>query len=505
MKNLEADKLLRRNTRALYLRTLLAIAVGLFTSRIVLQTLGVTDYGIYGVVAGFIGLMAILNTSMADSTTRFISFELGRKTIAQGDVPKVLGASRALHFLIAMAVLLLAETVGLWYVRTGLNVPSESLQDTVIVYQIAVLSTLVSITQVPYTALIMSHERLTLYARVEIVNVALRLVAVLLLVVLPADKLILYAAMTAGISIGISLFYRIYCYRQFPESIGKVSWKKSSLLPMIKFSGQDLYGKGCETARHEGIILLLNRFFGVAVNAATSLSGTVNMAISNLTGSVLTAYHPRIVKAFSGRDFQSFNSLINRGLRVCGMLYLMMCLPLLVCTDEVLVLWLGEVPTFTAVFTQLGLIASFFTLLTGMLYAGMRAAGKIKVQSFFAGTVYLLVLPIIYISLFNGAEPDTAYLWLIGSNGLILAATLIIFKRAVPALKLEAVLRSLTVTIVYGVFTFMVIRATLSIVDTIDLASPETILHAVINLGVACFVSLICTAIYSKIKLTRNP
>lgn len=452
---------INRNSIALYLRTLLAVIVGFFTSRIVLQVLGVTDYGIYGVVAGFMGLMAILNTSMAGSTTRFISYHLG----TQGcdiSVARTFGAARTVHIIIAGIVFVLAQTVGLWYVNHELNVPHASLWATNWIYQIAIISTIVSITQVPYLALIMSHERLTLYAWVEVVNVSLRLLCVGLLIILPADKLILYAVLTAAITIGITLYYRYYCRLHFPEAKVLPCRKKSVIMPMIRFSMQDLYGNGCQTARHEGIILILNRFFGVAINAATSLANTVGMAVSQLTASVLTAYQPGIFKAHAGGDFKTFNSLINRAVFVCGLLYLTMAVPLSYCIEDVLTLWLDDTPEWTATFCIYVIAGLVLMTYANVILTAVRATGRIAIMSFVSGTVYLLALPIAFFLLRYFPFPPLAYIVIIGSNFIVIMAALLILKREEPAFRCLRAIIAIAASVVGPAISYVVIHKTVA-------------------------------------------
>lgn len=435
---------LLRNSTAMFVRALVAVLVGIYTSRVVLEVLGVTNYGIYGLVAGFIGLAAFLNTSMAGATSRFLTFELGREHLEQ--LAGTFAAARALHFAIAAAVVVLGETVGLWAVNCWLNIPPESLVSANVVYQLAILSTAVSITQVPYTAILMSRERLTLYAYVEIAAVVVRLLAVWGLVIVPGNKLIWYAIQIAVINIAIAAFYRMYCRRRFAECRAGMSYRADAVKPMIRFCLVDLYGNGCVTVRQEGTNLILNLFFGVAINAAASLAGTVIMAINSLTNSVLAAFRPRIVKSFARGDIAGFNAMINKGMLLNGLLFMTIAIPVFVEAPALFRLWLVEVPDWSVTFCRTILIGAVILLFNAYIVAGVHATGRIARISFIGGTLYLLSLPVICLLLQFGYRPDIAYIVVAADNLVILICTIVMLKQQVEGFSAIRIPATIAVT-----------------------------------------------------------
>ena len=258
------NKRIAKNTIMLYIRMFISMLVGLYTSRVVLATLGVEDYGIYGVVGGVVAMMGFLNASMSGATSRFLTFELGR-----GDkdrLAKTFSSALIVHIAIAIIVFILAETVGLWFLCNKLNIPEGRMEAAHWVYQFSILATMLSITQVPYNATIIAHEKMDVYAYMEILNVSLKLLIVYLLCIGNFDKLILYASLMLAVSILIMMVYRIYAIRQFPEAHFHWIWDKTYLRPLLSFSGWDLYGNACVIARQQGTNFLINIFYGVVFN-----------------------------------------------------------------------------------------------------------------------------------------------------------------------------------------------------------------------------------------------
>ena len=268
----ENNKRIAKNTIMLYLRMFLTMVVGLYTSRVVLQTLGVEDYGIYGVVGGIVAMMGFLNASMSGATSRFLTFELGR-----GDkerLSKTFSSALVVHIIIAVIVFVVAETVGLWFLCYKLVIPENRMVAAHWVYQLSILSSMITITQVPYNSSIIAHEKMDVYAYVEILNVTLKLLIVYLLVIGNFDKLILYAILMFAVSVIIMMVYRIYCLRRFEECKFRLFLDKDYLKPLLSFSGWDLYGNTDFSVRQQGANFLLNMFYGVVLNAAYNIATT---------------------------------------------------------------------------------------------------------------------------------------------------------------------------------------------------------------------------------------
>lgn len=375
----------------------LVAIVGLYTSRIVLEALGVDDYGIYGVIGGVVGMASFLNTSMAGATSRFITFELGRKN--EEKLKQIFSTALIIHIIIALIVAVLAETVGLWFVNNKMNFPEGKMIVVNTLYQFTIISMLVSFTQVPYTAMIMAYEKMNIYAYFEIINVMLKLIIVYFLLLVDNDRLVFYAAMMLAISIVSALLYRYYCLRKFKNARFSFVWNKEIIKSMLSFSGFDLYGNMCTTMKFQGIPILLNMFFGVVANAGASIANTVTGAISGLTISISQAFNPQIIKQYSVGNIEQMLSVMRRSVQFTLLAYAVIGLPIFVKAHTVLLLWLGQVPEYSVEFIRLIIITTFFSIIVTTSNAALHATGNIKKISFYSGTIHLMVPLISYFML----------------------------------------------------------------------------------------------------------
>ena len=303
-----------KNTAYLYIRMFISMSVSLYTSRVILQTLGVEDYGIYNVVGGVVAMFGFINATMSSATSRFLTFELGKGTTDR--LKETFNSSFWVHVIIAVIIFLLSESVGLWFLISKMTLPEGREIAAHIVYQLSILSTIISITQVPYNATLIAHEKMDIYAYVEMVNVFLRLLILYILVIVDFDKLILYGILTMAISTGIALFYRFYCVRHYPECRIRFGAKKEIVKPMLSFSGWDFYGNMTVTARTQGVSMLLNVFFGPVMNAAAGISASVQNAVMAFAGNVNTAVRPQIIKYYAVGEYKKMESLINNACKL---------------------------------------------------------------------------------------------------------------------------------------------------------------------------------------------
>ena len=431
------NKRIAKNTIMLYIRMFISMLVGLYTSRVVLATLGVEDYGIYGVVGGVVGMMGFLNASMSGATSRFLTFELGK-----GDkerLAKTFSSALIVHIGIAIVVLILAETVGLWFLSNKLNIPAERMQAAHWVYQLSILSAMFGITQVPYNAAIIAHEKMDVYAYVEILNVSLKLLIVYLLCIGNFDKLILYASLMLAVSILIMMVYKIYAIRQFPEAHFHWIWDKTYLRPLLSFSGWDLYGNACVIARQQGTNFLINIFYGVVYNAASGIATTVQGTISGLAFNIILAFRPQIIKQYAKGNVEDMSKLVGNAVCFTTILFGCMSIPLILETHYIMKAWLGVIPEKSEIFCQILLIASFLGLLNNIWNTCIHATGKIKEISIFSGTFFLISLPIIYVVFQFKAPVESAYLVFILSIVFVNVSNLLIIKKEIPKLKLNFV------------------------------------------------------------------
>lgn len=386
-----------RNAVALALRMILVITIGLYTSRVVLRELGFDDYGIYGVVAGVISMASFLNVSMASATSRFLTFELGR-----GDRDKlrdVFSTALIIHLCLAVAVLLLAETVGLWFVNNKLVIPPDRMEAANWVYQFSVLSILVGFTQVPYNAILFAHEEMGIYAKAETINVALKLGIVYLLGILAGDSLIWYAGMILIVTAGMAMFYRIYCIRRFPESRFRFVWKKDLWRPMLGFSGFDLFNSFCFSIKEQGITVLINMFIGLTANAASGIAYTINGAVSSLANTIGQAFKPQIIKQYSIGDIAQMSRLMVRSVSMTWLMLACLLIPCTICLPEILTLWLGEYPDLTVAYGRTILLTMFVSITAVNAQYAIHATGKIRNLSLVNSSLLLSNLLIVYLAL----------------------------------------------------------------------------------------------------------
>ena len=302
------NKRIARNAAMLYIRMLLSVLIGLYTSRVVLQVLGVEDYGIYGIVGSVVAMMGFINASMSGATSRFISYELGRGNITF--LQETFSTSFIIHVLIALIIVILGETIGLWLLCYKLVIPDERMNAAHLVYQMSILSSVISITQVPYSACILSHEKMDIYAYFELLHVFLKLIIVYLLIIIPWDKLKVYSILVVSVSIFMCLLYRIYCIRNFKEARFSLVLNKKLIRRMMSFTSQTIFAHFSYTIRQQGINFVLNILFGVVVNAASGIATTINGIISQFSQNIIVAFNPQIIKNYSKGNYEQMNRLI---------------------------------------------------------------------------------------------------------------------------------------------------------------------------------------------------
>ena len=384
------------------------MGVTLYTSRVVLATLGVEDFGIYGVVGGVVAMLSFLNSSMSTATSRFLTFALGEGN--KEKFQKTFSSAVTVHIIIALIILFLAETVGLWFLENKLVIPEARMSAARWVYQLSILSALIAIIQVPYNATIISHERMDVFAYVEILNVCSKLGIVYLLVIGNFDKLILYATLILCVSAFIFLIYMTYCLMKFSECKYQFEWDKKYIYPMLSFSGWDLYGNLSVTARTQGVNILLNLFFGAVMNAANTIAVQVQGAVMVFANNIVMAVRPQIVKSYAAQNYQYTIKLVLSTAKYIYLLLLLLSLPLILEMNFVLNLWLKNVPPHAVSFCQLTLLFNFFATMSLIIVSAIHATGNTKRPSLINGTLYLAVIPVTYVIFKYGGIPEVPYI-----------------------------------------------------------------------------------------------
>lgn len=438
----------------LYFRMILSMVISLYTSRVVLDVLGVSDYGVYGVVGGVIGMFSFLNASMSGATSRFITYELGR-----GDANRLqqtFSSAMIVHIGIAVIVLILCETVGLWFLVNKLVIPADAFNAALWVYQLSIISAMISITQVPYTACIISHEKMSIYAYIELINVSLKLAVVFLLQWLPGTKLIIYAILLVSASTIVAMIYRVYAMRQFKECRFKPVFDKTIIKPLLSFSGWDIYGNLCGMAFYQGTTFLLNIFFGVVTNAANSIANTVAGVLVGLSNNVTTAYRPHIIKQYARKDFAEMRSALNQGVTAVVLLSALISIPAFLEMPQIIRLWLGQEPPHTVAFCRILIVFFMMGQINAYCIIAIHATGKIKWLSFAGGTIYLLTVPSIWLAFKIGMNPNWAYYIHVAGRVIILITDIVIMRNLIPEIGIRRFLLTISRLCVAVVASFFI-------------------------------------------------
>jgi O-antigen/teichoic acid export membrane protein len=401
----ENNKRIAKNTLMLYFRMLLIMAVNLYTVRIVLKTLGVVDYGIYNVVGGVVVMFSFLSGTMASASERFFAFELGRNDYIQ--LKRTFSLTVTTYVLLSIIILILAETLGLWFLNTQLVIPVQRMDAANWIYQFAVLSFITTIMTIPYQASIIAHENMNVYAYVSIIEAFLKLGIVYVLIYFSVDKLKLYGSLIFISTSIITFMYRTVCIKKYKECHFKFYWNKKLFSTLISYSGWNLFGSVAGILNNQGINILLNIFFGPVVNAARAIAYQVNTAVNQFVSNFFMAVRPQITKHYAADEKPEMMKLIFQSSKLSYFLLLLLSMPVLLETNFILTLWLKRVPEYAVVFSRLVIISALIDSLSNSLVTAALATGKVKRYQMIVGGVLLLNLPISFLFLKFGFPPQT--------------------------------------------------------------------------------------------------
>ena len=392
-----SQKRIAKNSVMLSIRMVFTTLVGLYTSRVVLETLGVDNYGIYGVVGGIVSLMTFLNSSMAGATSRFITYALGKEDMK--GVRETFSACLMVHVLIGIVIVLLAETIGLWFLNHKLNIPPDRLYAANWVFQCSIFSCFIGVSQVPYSACIIANEKMGIYAYFTVISTCLKLGIVYLVTISGFDKLITYAVLFLCSDIIMITINRIYCIKKFPECHIIWKWNKERSVPIFKFASWDLYGNMCDGISVQGRTFLINMFYGVAYNAAVGIAGTLNGVIWSFSGTIGTAFKPQITLQYAKGNIDEMIELLINSIRFTVLVTALFGIPFIFETELILSLWLGQIPDYSSNFLKLLMVVCLINCIIIRCNTVIHATGNIKKISFINGTIFLfspLLLWIIY-------------------------------------------------------------------------------------------------------------
>ncbi|MFK7779796.1 MAG: oligosaccharide flippase family protein [Candidatus Gracilibacteria bacterium] len=429
------SKRIVKNTMMLYFRMILIMLVSLYTSRIILNVLGVEDFGIYNVVGGVVTMFVFLNGAMASSTQRFLSYEIGKNDFKQ--LQKTFNVTLVIHVVIAIIIFLLIETVGVWVLNNYLNIPKERMEAAQWVYHFSAFSFLISIIKVPYNAIIIAHERMNIYAYVSIFEVFMKLLIVFMLTWISFDKLKLYGILLFGVNVVVAIIYGAYSRLHFLETKFELVKDKALYKILISYSGWNLFGNLALVAKGQGITIILNIFFGPVVNAAQAVANQVNAAVQAFFSNFQMAVNPQIIKSYSANDRDYMLSLILRSAKFSFYLLFILSLPIILEVDTILNLWLKIVPNYASSFTILILITVLIDSFSGPLMTGIQATGNIKVFQIIVGTLQILILPLSYFLFKFHYPPQATYFVSIAISIIALVIRLFIMKSLIDEFSIK--------------------------------------------------------------------
>lgn len=399
----QENKIIIKNTIAQYIKTIVSVIVSIYSARIILQQLGVEDYGIYAVVVGVVSLFSVLNSSMIVSVQRFISCEIAHKNNQQ--INKIYSTSTLAHIGLAIIILLLAETIGLHFVSSHMVFPDGKLDDAIYVFHCVIISFAINIISIPQQAVLVSFERIFISSIIGIIDALLKLAIAFALACFNVDKLRAYALMFACVSIFIRIMYSLAVKFYILELKFERTFCKKTFKEVTNFASWNLFGGIANIGKIQGVNIILNIFFGTVVNAAYGLANQINSQLLFFSTSIFQASNSQIVQSYKKHDYNRLKSLVSSSVKTAFTLFFIISMPLLIVTDAVINLWLGEVPQYCSIFVILMLLNAYIELFSSPLMLITQATGRIKNYFLVISSVMIMILPLSYIVLKLGASP----------------------------------------------------------------------------------------------------
>lgn len=403
----QVNKRIAKNSIFLYFRMFVTMAIGLYASRVVLRVLGASDYGLYNVVGGVLTLFTMFSSALTIGTQRFLSYAIGDNDVAK--LKRTFSIALGLHVKLSAIILILAETIGLWFLYKYINIPEGRLNAAVWIYQFSIIAFLVNLIQIPFQSCLIAHERMNMYAYMSIYDAVMKLLVVFLIQWLFVDKLIAYGFLVLVVNITSVLIYNYYCRRNFEECTFRIAHDQQLTKEIINYTGWNLFGGSLSFFTGQGINILLNIFCGTVVNAARGLSLSVNTMITQFVNNFQVAVNPQIIKQFAAKEWESLHKLVINNARIAEYLFLLIAIPIFLETEFLLKLWLGEYPEYTAIFVQILLLQTAESPLDYPLGMLIHASGKMKWPSIVTVIPLITIFFVSFILLKLGYSPVSVY------------------------------------------------------------------------------------------------
>lgn len=386
-----------KNTLLLYVRMGLIMIINLYMVRLLLKVLGVEDYGIYNVVAGFVSVLSFLSGTMSSACMRFFAYEIGRDDLRQLKI--TFGVALTIFLFLGIVSLSFFETFGVWFINFKMNIPLDRLKATNWIFQFSIATYIFTIIRIPYSSLLLAYEKMDVFAYLSVFESVLKLIFLFLVPIIPLDQLILYGGIVLLSSIISTLFYVFCCLKRFRISRVGLLWHRKSVVSMLSFSSWNMVGALSSVAKMQGLNILLNIYFGPLINAAVSIANQINSALQSFLSNLNLAVRPQITKSYANKEFKNMLTLTFVSSKYSFFLLLLISMPLLLETDYILGLWLKEIPEFTSLFSRLLILSFLIESINSQFYGLLQAIGKIKLYQIIICSLLLLVLPISYLLL----------------------------------------------------------------------------------------------------------
>lgn len=400
------NKRIAKNTLLLYVRMLFMMVIGLYTSRVILDKLGEVDFGIYNVVGGFVTMFTVISGAMTTATQRFLSFEIGKGK--DGNVKGIFSTMIYIHLFLALIILLLGEVFGVWFINTHMNFPSERYGAANWVFQLSLFVFILDVINVPYNGALIAYEKMSAFAYFSIFDAVFKLVICYVITLTPYDKLVVYAALIAVIQVSLLAMYFFYCRVKFKDCRFTGKYNKEYGKNVGSFVSWNLIGSFAGIAKEQGVNVVLNMFFGPAVNAARGVAYQVLSKLNGFVTNFQMAMNPQIIKNYASAELDNMYKLVFRGAKFSYLLLLTLSLQIVIEAPLILNLWLKEVPNYTVIFLQIAIFTALINTLSNPLIVTMHATGKVRDYQIVVGGLSLFTLPLVWVALKMGTAPYMA-------------------------------------------------------------------------------------------------
>ena len=495
MSNSVNNKRIAKNTLMLYIRTLFVMVISLYTSRVVLQVLGVEDYGVYQVVGGLVAMFSVISSSLSSAISRFITFEIGRGDMER--LKRIFSTTIIIQLCLCVIVALAVEIGGLWFMHTEMQIPAGRLDAAEWVLHCSVLTFCINLLSIPYNACIIAHEHMKAFAYVSVVEAMLKLGILFLIIYSPIDRLVAYAILLTLVAALIRLAYTVYCHNHFEETKTKLIFDKSIFKEMSGFSGWSFFNNTSFILNNQGVSMLMNVFFGVTVNAARGIAIQVESAVLQFVNNFTTALNPQITKSYANGDLDNMYKLVCRGAKFSFFSMLILSLPIILEANQILSIWLTKVPEHTVIFVQLSMIMGMCDCIGTTGYTACMATGKLKRYSLTLTPLIVLEFPLSWLLFYYGASVESSYYL------YILIKLLVLFVRMYL---MQSMIGLNCLTYIKAVFLPIVLSTLFSIIIPILIIifMDENILRFFMLLVVSTISVIVSSLFLGMTRLERN-